>query len=434
MTLENTSTQELINLNNLLCNDNDTYEEWLEAFNDDDQIRSELIDNITSVLQSNNYDGPNDYHAIYWFAKGLKLPAPKTPKRYVDSDKYLFNNLHKLKVHDKLNDFNRQRIHHKFQYQKMLNELINNKPILRPLPPSEMKELKPYHQQLFEAENKELIDFFNNFGHEFQSKDVSYLVVNIPHDYDTAERLLIQHRKQLKDNEVVTKNQNKDPILVYYLNQFSTLEDIFNHLENVVFKSERKPFKLTFELSGIFEIPVKQNDEVTRYNYEKRAINPINYKYSSNIPITVQMNTDIEKIKFYIESVLHNYEVSDSATKLTLVSSVAFTVHRLVKVTGKLNLPDEIIKSKLIITDNVDDSLCWYRFLAVCLKPSLLNYKKYKLADRTAYAKRLVCEEHGHSYTTKISKEAQKFLDKYDGTTMEEMKKSAEMHKINVNI
>ena len=435
MTLEQTSTQELVNLDNIFHNENNTYEEWIEAFkNDEKKLHKELISEIKISLSTNNYDGPDDYQSIYWFAKGLRLPPPKQPKRYIDSEEYLFNNLHKLKVHDKVHDFNRQKIHHKLQYQNMLHELINNKPILRPLPPSEMKPLKPYHQQLFEAENQELIDFFKNFGHEFQSKDVSYLIVNVPHDYETAERYLIQHRSQLKNHEVITKNQNKDPIIIYYLNQFTTLDEIFNHLENVVFKSERKPFKITFELSGIFEIPIKQHDEIIRYDYEKRVINPVNYKYSSNIPITVQMNADIDKIKYYIESVLHNYEVSESSTKLTLVSSVAFSVHRLVKVTGKLNLPDEIIKSKLIITDNVDDNLCWYRFLAVCVKPELLNYKKYKLADRTAYAKRLLCEEHGLPYTTKISKEAQKFLDKYDGTSMEEMKKSAEKHKINVNV
>ena len=171
MTLEQTSTQELVNLDNLFHNENNTYDEWIEAFkNDEKKLHKELISEIKISLSTNNYDGPDDYQSIYWFAKGLRLPPPKQPKRYIDSEEYLFNNLHKLKVHDKVHDFNRQKIHHKLQYQNMLHELINNKPILRPLPPSEMKPLKPYHQQLFEAENQELIDFFKNFGHEFQSK------------------------------------------------------------------------------------------------------------------------------------------------------------------------------------------------------------------------------------------------------------------------
>lgn len=59
----------------------------------------------------------------------------------------------------------------------------------------------------------------------------------------------------------------------------------------------------------------------------------------------IQMNSDLEKVKFYTESVLHNYSVSESSTKLIIVLSVAFTVSRLVKVTGKIDkLPEEFIK------------------------------------------------------------------------------------------
>ena len=59
------------------------------------------------------------YYAIYWFAKGLNLPAPRQPKRYADSDKYLFNNLHKYKIHDKLNEFTRKRIHNQFNDSRL---------------------------------------------------------------------------------------------------------------------------------------------------------------------------------------------------------------------------------------------------------------------------------------------------------------------------
>ncbi len=109
MSLENTSTQELIDLDNLLCKDNNTYEDWLDAYNEE-EIRNELIDSITSTLKSSKYDGPNDYHAMYWFAKG---------KRNADSDNELFNNIHKYKVHDKVHEFKRQRLHDKFKNDRL---------------------------------------------------------------------------------------------------------------------------------------------------------------------------------------------------------------------------------------------------------------------------------------------------------------------------
>ena len=55
MTLENSSIQELIDLNNLLLGDNDTYEDWYEAFKDNDQIYAEIIDSINTIFQSLKY-------------------------------------------------------------------------------------------------------------------------------------------------------------------------------------------------------------------------------------------------------------------------------------------------------------------------------------------------------------------------------------------
>ena len=132
MSLENTSTQELIELENLFYGDDATYEEWFDAFKDEDQIRKELIEMLVLDILDKGYDGPNDYHAIYWFVKGLNLPAPQAPKRYVDSDDYLFKHIHKYKIHDKLNDLKRQRLHERFNRNlhkkdsSFLNELMEH--------------------------------------------------------------------------------------------------------------------------------------------------------------------------------------------------------------------------------------------------------------------------------------------------------------------
>ena len=144
MSLEQTSTQELIVLDNLLNDVDYTYEEWIEAFDNDEELtRTELIKDMKSCLKSYKYDGPDDYQSIYWFTKGLRIPKPKQPTRYVDSDEYLFNNLHKYKVQDKLDDFNRKRIHDKFDRElhkkdsSFLEELMKHQ-----------KELREFHHSL----------------------------------------------------------------------------------------------------------------------------------------------------------------------------------------------------------------------------------------------------------------------------------------------
>ena len=146
----------------------------------------------------------------------------------------------------------------------------------------------------------------------------------------------------------------------------------------------------------------------------------------------IQLPQDLERVKMYIETVLHNYSVSESSVKLTIVSSIAFIISRLVKVTGKIeHLPEEFVKSRLIIADNEDDKLCWYHFLSICLDKALL---KRKLFHRTSKAQMLLCEEHGHPYTTHLTKEAKKVIDNFIGTSIEEMKESAKKYRINVNI
>ncbi|KAK8876153.1 hypothetical protein M9Y10_006342 [Tritrichomonas musculus] len=173
--------------------------------NNEEQLREDLISRITDeLLDKYIYNGDyEDYNAIYWYIKGVKsIPNPpdhlNSPKRYDQTDDYinrikkrtddaLLDGLHKLKHKDAINEFNKHRAQNKFNdklkketttthasktnYQRMLNDLINNKPFLKPLAPEIMKELKPYHKKLFEAENEELIKFFDNFGHEFNREE-----------------------------------------------------------------------------------------------------------------------------------------------------------------------------------------------------------------------------------------------------------------------
>lgn len=67
------------------------------------------------------------------------------------------------------------------------------------------------------------------------------------------------NQKQYFDSQVVNKKLNSGTIAIYYMNKFICLDDIFNYLDNIVFKSESKTFKLEFKLSGIFETQIKKN-------------------------------------------------------------------------------------------------------------------------------------------------------------------------------
>ena len=67
------------------------------------------------------------------------------------------------------------------------------------------------------------------------------------------------------------------------------------------------------------------------------------------------------------------------------------------------------------------------------LRETLIT-KKYNINNRTNYANRLLAEEHGHPYKTHMTKQAKAIIDNFNGMTEDEMKDSAKMHKINVNI
>ena len=188
--LENSSIQDLIDLDNLLNNDNYTYDEWFEAMNDEERIRKELIESINEKLTSNKYDGPNDYQAMYWFAKGLKLPTPQQPTRYVDSDDYLFKNIHKFKVQNKLDDFNHKRIHDKFKDTRL----------------KEARELHKRDSLFLDElmEHQKDLSKFNEYHKKHKLADEEHTQF-VEKDYKAANKLRFKSYKEFKDYE-----NNKD--------------------------------------------------------------------------------------------------------------------------------------------------------------------------------------------------------------------------------
>ena len=288
-------------------------------------------------------------------------------------------------------------------------------------------------QNYYTPENEELYDYLDKHYTKFSNKHRDFLIINEPHDLDRAVEQLVAYDKY-KETDIKERKDNGKPIITYYFNSISSLDDIYEALQEV-YNKEVKPFKIHFQLSGVFE--TQEFDYETyeeKYTYEAREIIWKNYK--SSIPIIVKNKQNLEECKLYIETVLSSYETTTSNNKLSIVNSIAFTVSRMRKVSGHIkDLPIEFKKQhNNIIVDDEDDNLCWYRFLACCLYPEFRNTKKYKIIDRTKKAKKLLLEEHGITYTTKIPEEGTKILNTFQGITMEDMKESAEKHKINVDI
>ena len=112
--LEDKTTDELVDHFNLLKGFHESTEEYLDYISSEEELRELLIYDIADDLLDKNYDGDNDYTAMYWYAKGLKnyeeaindlmnigyqdeikhMKIPHVPKhmkplqRYVDSDEY----------------------------------------------------------------------------------------------------------------------------------------------------------------------------------------------------------------------------------------------------------------------------------------------------------------------------------------------------------
>ncbi|KAK8840001.1 hypothetical protein M9Y10_031286 [Tritrichomonas musculus] len=171
------------------------------------------------------------------------------------------------------------------------------------------------HQKQF-IENEELYEYIDKFAHKFTSKHSDFLMINEPNDFDKAVNEWQYYNKY--PMSIIIKRDI--PLTTYYFNQVGSLNDIFDCLHNV-YKKEVKPFKIHFQLSGVFET-YTYNFDTLEEKYEYKAQDIIWKNYKSMIPIIITNYDDLEIVKLYIESVLHSYETESSNTKLILVGSI----------------------------------------------------------------------------------------------------------------
>ena len=152
MKLEDTSNEKLYKLLALL----EKYPGKLEDWTDD--LREDLIEIIADDILKEGYDGADDYEAMYWFMKGKQLRPPQKPKRYIDTDEYMFKDFKKKREEQLKEDSYIMRL-------KIENERLNkkynqikeqNKNLLKQLP-KHANNLKEFHSSLF---HDEADDFF----------------------------------------------------------------------------------------------------------------------------------------------------------------------------------------------------------------------------------------------------------------------------------
>lgn len=396
---------------------------------------------LTTILNQNNYSEQDiTTNSINRFINTL-VDVKRHQIR--EQDDKLFSELKQYKVNDPYDTFvrisnqnkfekwfnnERQIIKQKHLKKQSLEQIINNKPLLRPLPPKTNKQPTPYIKKRFEKDNKSVIEFINN-NSNFVNECDKYLIVNEPHDLKAAITML-KHYNKFKDEKIEINSLNDEPIVDYYFNHIRTLENIYNALEKV-FRIEYKPFKLQFTLSGVFE---EYNLNQYEYTAEK-----IYWAGGDSIPIIIKSYEDLSQVKQFINATLSHYQTSTSSKLLSIVASVCFRISKLIKISGKINgLPEEFIKSHAIIVDNEDDGLCFYRFLACCLDSNLTNAKSFNLKNRTSKAKALLLEKYGIKFTSNMTQKDKqrtyKILSSFKGINQYEMKEEVINRKLNVNI
>ncbi len=301
--------------------------------------------------------------------------------------------------------------------------------LLKPIPPKEMKPLKSWAQSQSDLDNFELIEYLKYKARPFQSSREDIIEITKPEDFNKCYAVYKANEESTnyKEDDNDIKNIDGKPVKIYYKNRnMKDMESITNFLEHI-FNVEAKPFKLMFSVGGIYETH-KRNELVYEYSAP-------NYNLAkAQRPAIIRTHQDLEIYDAYVNEHFCTLQEHTTTTsnKLCWITSACFTVSRMRKICycKKEWLPEEIIKSKFIIVDAVEDSLCWYRFVIACIGT---KSQKKDTNKRTSAAKRLCAIENGYEYTIKMTPQAKEFLKNYEGTDVDNMKKSAKRNKMNVN-
>ncbi|KAK8881897.1 hypothetical protein M9Y10_044534 [Tritrichomonas musculus] len=133
--LEDKTTDELVDLFNLLKGFHESTEEYLDYISSEEELRELLIYDIADDLLDKNYDGDNDYTVMYWYAKGLKnyeeaindlmnigyqdeikhMKIPHVPKHMKPLQRY--------DLHKQFTDFNKSIVNKQLEANEFVSDL-----------------------------------------------------------------------------------------------------------------------------------------------------------------------------------------------------------------------------------------------------------------------------------------------------------------------
>ncbi|KAK8899317.1 hypothetical protein M9Y10_001630 [Tritrichomonas musculus] len=227
--LEDKTTDELVDLFNLLKGFHETTEEYLDYISSEEELRELLIYDIADDLLDKNYDGDNDYTAMYWYAKGLKnyeevindlmnigyqdeikhMKIPHVPKHMKPLQRY--------DLHKQFTDFNKSIVNKQLEANEFVSDL-NSRELNRERLIS-FEEWKSYNnndkqdeliEEIIERIELSPTNWEINFEklNEYGRKKLTPLLIDSLEN--TMGRSLNASKKYVFRYTVITRNNKKD--------------------------------------------------------------------------------------------------------------------------------------------------------------------------------------------------------------------------------
>ena len=225
----------------------------------------------------------------------------------------------------------------------------------------------------------EKIEYVDNKGKTIGYLGKDEIIIKEPEDIGSylqtkvnAIRTISEYAYEKSNGKAKPCDIDGEPYFNYYSNYVGSLEDIKDFLD-LVYKIEKKPFKLHFSFGSIYEEPGVQKIDIqvdgkTEY-VEQRGffysfVNANPYLVKRSIPAVVNGPETLDLYKEYIENTIEQAkDMTYISTKHRWISivNIMFSVYRMMPAKGKLDfLPPELLKNRSLLHYNEDNNLCFW--------------------------------------------------------------------------